>query len=129
MNLTIEQEEMVEFIEILKVAERDGYKTYIHKENNYGYILNDDYVLYIRKNYFGRWDISFVHKPSRNNDIMCVCYSNLLNVDLETIDKAFIIGCSNASNSKAKKYKNSQEWFNQYWDKGNLNDISRNPYY
>ena len=50
MNLTIEQEEMVEFIEILKVAERDGYKTYIHKENNYGYILNDDYVLYIRKN-------------------------------------------------------------------------------
>ena len=28
MNLTIEQEEMVEFIEILKVAERDGYKTY-----------------------------------------------------------------------------------------------------
>ena len=55
MNLTIEQEEMVEFIEILKVAERDGYKTYIHKENNYGYILNDDYVLYIRKNYFGRW--------------------------------------------------------------------------
>ena len=51
MNLTIEQEEMVEFIEILKVAERDGYKTYIHKENNYGYILNDDYVLYIRKNW------------------------------------------------------------------------------
>ena len=30
---------------------------------------------------------------------------------------------------KAKKYKNSQEWFNQYWDKDNLNDISRNPYY
>ena len=129
MNLTIEQEEMKELIEILKVAERGRYKTYIHKENNYGYILNDDYVLYIRKNYYGLWDLSFVHKPSRNCDIMCVCYRNLLNVDLETIDKAFIIGCSNASSLKVKKYKNSQEWFDQYWAKDNLVDISKNPYY
>lgn len=126
MSLTIEQEERKELIETLKIAERGGYKAYAHKESNYGYILNDDYVLYLIKNYYGLWDLSFVHKPSRNNDIMCVCYSNLLNVDLETIDKAFIIGCSNAS---IKKYKNSQEWFNNYWAKDDLDDISKSPYY
>lgn len=123
MKTTREQEERKELIKILKVAKEGGYKTYIHNECTFGYITNGSDVLYIQSDYFWGWNLSFVYKPSKENGSGRRCCSNLSNVDLEIIEKAFKVENRLANDYQAKKYKNSQEWHDSYYNKDSLIEI------
>lgn len=121
------EEDRNELMNILTIAKENGLRAFITSGYNYcyGYIITkNENVLSIDKNYFGGWNFSFAYPPSRKNGSGCSCNEQpIYDIDMETIEKMEFEGITFATKLKAKRYKNSKQFFSQLWNRNELQEV------
>jgi hypothetical protein len=112
---------------ILETLKESGYKTYIHKNNCYGYIITpSDNIMYIQRDSFEwrGWTFSLQYVPDQKTGSGCQCLEEPVNtVTSDTIAQAEKEGLAFARRLGAKLYNGSASWLRKYWDKDNLIEI------
>jgi hypothetical protein len=127
------QRESVE--RVLKfAAKQKGYKAYVVDKDGYyyGYIITPrDNVLAVSNAEFWGAFISLQYVPSRSTGSGCSCHGNgnygehyVLDVDLDKLIALEDEGLRYANKLKAKRYENSNEWLNHYWQKDELREVT-----
>ena len=123
--------------QILEFAARQkGYKAYVvdHDGFYYGYIITPrDNVLCVGNGEFFGAFVSLKYVPTAKNGSGCSCHGNrkfsgdhyVMEVnDLETLVSLEDEGLRYARELKAKRYGNSNEWFEKLWNKAELKEVT-----
>ena len=128
-----EQRKSVE--QLLKfAAAQNGYKAYVVDSNGYyyGYIITPrDNVLSVCSGEFWGAFVSLQYVPAINTGRGCSCHGNKKSWDhyimkVDSVDDLIDLeneGLRYARQLKAKRYKGSAEWLNDYWYKDRLKEV------
>jgi len=112
---------------ILSELSQEGFECFITKRNDssYGYAITpNNNVLYIECDYFYGYNISLQYKPSKKNGSGCRCNEEpITEINSDIILQQEKSGLAFAWKLKADLYNSSEEFFNKYWDKDNLEQL------
>ena len=104
-----------------------GYKCFLvdRKDFDYGFTITpSDNVMYIEYSNIYGWHVCFEYKPSKNNGSSCSTAGRVSSIDFETLCEIEQNCKSYALSLGATLYKSSSEWYNKYWNKDSLIEIT-----
>ena len=115
-----------ELLKGLKSLLSHGYKCYVLKGREYGFIVTPkDNIIYIQKEHFGGWKTSLQCKPSQKIGSGCQCLEEpFFDITVENIEKSEKEGLIFAHKLCAQFYKNSNYYFANYWEKEALTEVT-----
>ena len=105
-------------VEILKIAKKAGYRSFISKDKNcsIGYIVSNNNVLHIRRRH-GAYSIIVEYVPSRRYGSGSLCLDYLTEVTVEIIKEAEKIGEGFIFSENIRKYRNPMYFIDNYFEK------------
>lgn len=113
---------------INQVLKIEGYKIFRNPERNYFFVVTpSDNILYIENNYFFGLNISLQYIPSQKTGSGCSCLDSSDGYTGELTKESLIRfennGLNFARRLHANLYKSSNDFFNNYWEKGKIIEI------
>lgn len=115
----------MKLLNLMKECTKNNFKCYVVKEiNSYGFIITpNDNVMFISYSPVLGYKLSLEYLPSRKTGTSCSTRSEICSLSVDDILQIEKECLAYAKQLGANFYKNSESWYETYWNKKNLIEV------